>query len=338
MPLRGGKGLSKKVKDTEYLFLSAMLAARSSRMLGRDGIERILNAPGYAECAKMLIENGYADMSEMTAGEVEETLAQRRADIFAELLSLSPASAPVDIFRMKYDYHNIKTAVKSAAQGISAKHLYSRSGRVSPENIERACTSDEASDIPVVLAAAMEEAKTMLARTGSPQSADVLLDKACFAEMADMANATGSEFLAGYVRFMIDALNLKAAVRVLRIGADKGFLLNVLISGGNVDIQRFAEMSSDDFGGIFTATPLTKAAAIAQETLKGAPLAELELACENAEMEYLSTAKLKGFGEMPVVLYIADVLREMTAVRMVLTGLLAGLDKDSIRKKLSDKL
>ena len=59
-----------QTKREDYLFLSAALRAREPRMLSREKAERMLDAPSYAECAKLLTDCGYEDMSGMNAGEI----------------------------------------------------------------------------------------------------------------------------------------------------------------------------------------------------------------------------------------------------------------------------
>ena len=63
---------------------------------------------------------------------------------------------------------------------------------------------------------------------------------------------------------------------------------------------------------------------------------EFELECDNAVNEYLKGAKLVSFGPEAVVAYIAAVEGEITAVRMILTGRLAGIAPQTIRERLRD--
>ena len=68
----------------------------------------------------------------------------------------------------------------------------------------------------------------------------------------------------------------------------------------------------------------------------GGPLTKFELACDNAVNAYLAEAKLVGYGEEPVIAYQAAVENEITAVRMILTGRLAGIAPGVIRERLRD--
>ena len=72
------------------------------------------------------------------------------------------------------------------------------------------------------------------------------------------------------------------------------------------------------------------------EAANGGPMTRFELACDNAVTEYLSNARLAGYGEEPVIAYIAGLEGEITTVRMILTGRLAGIAPDIIRERLRD--
>ena len=61
-----------------------------------------------------------------------------------------------------------------------------------------------------------------------------------------------------------------------------------------------------------------------------------ELACDNAVTDFLKDAKLVGFGPETLVAYLAATEGEITAVRMILTGRLAGIEPDTIRERLRD--
>ena len=222
-------------------------------------IDVCLNFPDAA--AKLLAECGYEDLSGADAAGIDAALTKHRNEIFAELAGMAPQPEVVDIFRLKYDYHNIKTLVKAAGANVSGDRLLSGSGRVAPEKLKAAVEEDSLSSLPADMARAYEEARSVLARTGNPQLADFGLDAAYFAELLRLAEATGSDFIKGYVRTMIDSANLRAAVRTVRMGKDRDFMLTALVPGGfaDRDILAAAAESGDGLAAVFASTCLEKA-------------------------------------------------------------------------------
>ena len=55
-----------KIKDTDYLTISARIRARETRLLTRERMERMLDARSGEERAKVLAECGYPELSALT--------------------------------------------------------------------------------------------------------------------------------------------------------------------------------------------------------------------------------------------------------------------------------
>ncbi|NCB51739.1 MAG: V-type ATP synthase subunit C [Clostridia bacterium] len=328
----------KTITDKDYLFLSAMLKARETQILTREKMDRMLSAESFAEAAKLLVDGGYEDMSGADAGGIDAALSQHRKEIFDEIYRLVPEKALVDVFRLKYDYHNAKVLIKAEGAGTSGEHIFSDSGRVNLRTLKDAYHEDDFRFVPLLLGKAMAEAKSVLARTGNPQLADFVVDKAYFAEMLTMAETLDSKFITAYTKLLIDNANLRSVVRTMRMGRDQEFMLNAMSQGGGVGAERLAQsvMSGDGIVGVFAATPLKEAAILGAEAMKGGSMTKFELACDNAITAFLSTVKLVSFGQEPVAEYLAMKEAEITAIRMILTGKLAGIAPDVIRERLRD--
>ena len=314
-----------------------MLRARETRMLSRDKAERMLDAASFEESAKLLTDCGYEDMSQMNAKEIEQALSARRDTAFSELATLVPNAAIVDIFRVKYDYHNAKVIIKAEAMHSDESALLSGSGRVAPEAMLAAYNEDRCRDLPGRLGAAMDEAKGLLARSGNPQLADFLLDKAYFAELEDLVRELDSEYLAGYVAVLADSTNLRSAVRTIRMGKDAMTMRDALVPGGKVSMERIiAASTGEGLAPLFAGTVLADAAVLGAAAAEGGTMTAFELACDNAVMAYVSGAKLAAYGEEPVIAYMAAVESEITTVRMILTGRLSGIAPGVIRERLRE--
>lgn len=325
------------INKEDYLYISSLLRAREPRMLSRDKAERMLDAPNFEDAAKMLTDSGYEDMSQMSVKQIETALSDRRAAVFHELETLVPNTAALDLFRLKYDYHNAKVLVKSEAMHRNDASLLSSSGRVAPETVQKRFQEDRLRDLPGELGSAAEEARNLLARSANPQLSDFLLDKAYFREMNALADELDSDFARGYVALLADSTNLRSAVRILRMGKDIGYLQEALVSGGSVSEERLTQgISGEGLASVFAGTALSKAAQLGAEAVSGGTLTAFELACDNAVADYLSNAKLCSFGEESVIAYLAGTENELTAVRMILTGRLAGVPSDTIRERLRD--
>ncbi len=314
-----------------------MLRAREPKLLNLEKANRMLDAASYEDAAKLLTDCGYPDMSQMTAAEVENSLAERRAAIFEEMRGLSPDKELVDLFKLKYDYHNAKAILKAEAMGSDCTHLLSGAGRIPGVKLRELYNEEKFSSLPKTLADAMAEAKAVLARTANPQLADFVLDKAYFAELHAAAEALNSDFLRGYAAIQVDAANLKSAVRTLRMGKNQDFLAEVLVPGGSVSVERLmGALDKEGMESLYAHTRLEKAAALGAAAVAGGGMTAFEKACENAVTDYMRSSALISYGPEAVAAYLSAIEGEIQAVRMILTGRLAGVKPEAIRERLRD--
>ena len=316
-----------KVKNTDYLCLSAMLRAKEARMLTRDRMETMLAEANYADAARALTDCGYEDMSGFDTRGINAALEKHRDREIADVYEMCPDKAVVDIFRLKYEYHNAKTLVKSAG---AAEGLLSAAGRSETEELRRAYESGDGSALAPELARALEEAKVTLARTGDPQLSDFILDKAYFAELSELAEKTGDSFIKEYAQVLIDSTNLRIAVRSMSIGkAEK--LAGALIPGGSIDADavKSAMVSRDALTALYANT-------IFAEAVQAEGMTAFELAADNAVNGFLADSERIAFGPAAVVGYLAAVENEIMAIRIILTGKLMGIDPRLLRERLRD--
>jgi V/A-type H+-transporting ATPase subunit C len=327
--------------DRDYCFLTTRLRSLEIQMLNRDRMELMLEAGDAREAATILQECGYGDINDFSAEGLEKALSEERENIFRDVTFFAPDPHIVDVFRMKYDYHNAKVLLKSEALGLAPQRLLSKAGRLPAHQITQALLTSNFIGLPLILQNAITEAREILGTTRDPQLADAILDHAYYAEMYELALQTESAFLCDYVRVCIDAANLKSAVRCARIGKGADFLRSMLHEGGSVDPGRIVEMmvagaSVEDF---YAATGLKEAAAAAQAVISGGgaeAMTEFERLTDNAVSAYLAKARYVPFGEQPVIFHLAAREVEFIAVRIIMTGLNAGIAPETIRERLRE--
>ena len=320
-------------KDTDYLSISARIRAMENRLLTRERMDRMIDARDTSEAMKVLGECGYGEGASLDA-----VLAQARADTFRDMEAAAPDHRLVEIFRLKYDYHNAKAILKAQAMGVPAERLLLPGGRYDGKELLEGWQREDLRGCSETFRKAMDRAKAALAESRDPQQADVILDRACYEEMARLARELESDFLMGYVRLSVDVANLRTAVRVHRMGKEGDFLRQVLLPGGNVSEQTVAAARGESLGEVFRSGPLAQAAELGAKLAQpgGGALTAFEKACDDAVTAYLSAARRIPFGEQTVVGYLYAKELEFTAIRTIFAGRAAGLDGDTIRARLRE--
>ena len=221
--------------------------------------------------------------------------------------------------------------------GTSADRMLMDMGRVSAAVLKEAVRTGELDELPPMLASAVAEAREILDTTRDPQLSDIALDRWTYADMAALAEDTNSDFLRGYVAVQIDAANLRALVRTVRMGKSPEFLRAVLIEGGEIPTDGILTLSANRGSGmseVYGPTRFAAAAEAGAEALRGGPLTKFEKLCDDAVGDYLAGAQYVPFGEAPLVGYLAARETEYTNLRILLMGRGAGLPADVIRSRL----
>lgn len=330
--------MAKKIKDTEYLYLSAYVHAKESSLVGKDSIERMIDSPSPEHALKILADAGWRIPENCGAKTLESILSARRDEVFADMGSLAPNKAMVDVFRIRYDYHNAKAVIKASALGLSAENILSGAGRIAPGELRDCFLQERLNSLPETLGKAMAEAADVLARTGDPQKAEFVLDKAYYAELIAEAEASKSEFILGWARLSIDGANLKTLVRALRMKKDYDFIASAVIDGGNVKSMYILSSLANPESAVelFAPTPYSVAVDEAKSAVNGGALSVLEKLCDDVLASYMAGGKLSAFGEKPLISYLCAVETEINAVRIVMAGQYAQLPAQVTRRRLRE--
>ena len=326
----------KKLKENDFLSISARVRVLENRLLTAERMERMIDAKDVNDAAKVLGECGYPDLPEAAPAALEAMLAQAQAALFEDMGKAVGNPALIDVFRCKYDYHNAKTLVKAEALKLNQDRLLLGGGRYDPSLLAEDYRREDLRAYAGTFQEAVGHAREVLGSSGDPQQADFILDRAYFEELSFLAGQSGSKFLEGYVSALIDGANLRAAVRSARLDKAGEFLRAVLVPGGTVATGAIASAKGSELGKVFKNTGFAAAAeaGAAVAVPNGGPLTEFERMCDDAVMAYLAKARMIPFGEQPVAAYLYAREAEATAIRIILTGRMADIDGATIRQRL----
>lgn len=329
--------MAKKLNEYDYLAISARIHALETKMLTRERMERMLDARTTEDAVKVLAECGYPEFSVASPATIEQALSHARLALFEDFRKSVPNPALVDVFCIKYDYHNAKTLLKAAAMDKDPSALLIDAGRYPAKALQENFDRDGLNRCSDLFRRSVSEARDVLATSGDPQAADLILDRAYYQEFLDAAQSVGSTFLEGYVRLSLDAANLGSLVRAKRMNRGTDFLKRVLMEGGTVSVSSLLALSNSDSDWTSPFPSQLKAAAEeAMSARKGGSLTAFERLCDNGVTYYLMEGKRVSFGEQPLLGYLYAKEAELTTIRIILTGRLANLDAQALRERLRE--
>lgn len=313
-----------KIKDTAFAYAVSKIRAKETQMLGEACLMRMADAEGTEEAIKILREAGYSGSTQ------EEMLADELAKTYRLLAEISPLPEAFRLFMVKSDYHNIKVLIKAEYLGKDYDFLLKSDGRIAPERLKDIITSRVLTDLSPIMQKAVLSAIDTLAKTDNPQFADLILDKAAYAEMRSMAADADSAFIQELVKVMIDLANLRMLLRVQKMGKNVEFLLRALIPDGTISPETLARELPKPFAEFLRTTPYRELAEFTQNA------AEFEQATEGYLLRRCKQARYVAFGIEPLVAYLLAKEHEIKQVRLVLTGKKNALPTEQIKERLRE--
>ncbi len=328
----------KGIHDSDYLYATGRIRVLEGFLLNRDRAARLLEAKGEDSARKILSECGYQSEAPVNLSTLENMLSSERSRVFDAIDTMLPDRRLVDVFRIRYDMHNVKALLKSNSPSAKIQPPLLNCGRIPPERLRYLLQERKLKELPEGMCRAAEEAYEILGRTGDSLLMDIALDKACLRDMLALSLDLGDSFLKDYVHLTVDAANLKILVRGRRMEKSTAFLRQTLIPGGLIPLDSFRHTISEAaITDAYSGTPLEKAASRGTAGLSGnAPLYSLDLACDNVLVTHLKSARNVAFGIQPVAAYLAAKEFELINLRMIFSGLLSGYEPHRILERIRD--
>ena len=187
----------KKINDTDYLAVSAYVRALENELLTEDQYEQLITAKSYDEEVKLLQSFGYGELEPKHPEALDADLTAVRAEALEELGNAIPNAGDLDVFKIKYDYHNVKALLKAEAMNVSPGAMLADLGRVSIEEMFLAHKERDGSNLPGHIDDAAREGYDILAATRDPQLSDIAVDKWYFRDLLETDDRRGEPADAG---------------------------------------------------------------------------------------------------------------------------------------------
>ena len=323
----------------DYVFTSAYVRSLERNMLRAEQFRSMLASNNMDEICSTIQNAGYGSESDpFTADNYQRLTSQAKRSWINDLIALCDDFDGIKAFVYMYDYHNIKVLLKSEALGTDASDLLVDTGVFYADDMVDAVRNRKGNIVTPHMYEAILEAAETLARTGDPQYVDTICDKYCFLDMNEAADSTGNEFIKGFLRLYTDTINIMTYLRVKAVGGSWTYFREVFVPGGNVDELAFAKVTEADvatFAKAFESANLGEAVAVGREHYeKTGDFSILEKMCDDALIDYVSSAKIISYGSEVVLAYLYAKHIEAKNIRILMGGKLAGIAPELIAERI----
>jgi len=328
-----------KFRDEDYMHASARVKVIEKSLLGEDAVRKMAEAHSMDEAWKIANDAGIG--IGMPSADYEKALSASVEGAYATVKELLRGKDGVlELFRMKYDAHNLKTLVKASKAGARPE-LLSPLGNVPAEKLaEELDARAFGKELPQELADAALSAVENLAKNGDPQAVDLAIDRAWLTVVTKRASGYQNKFINDWARTQVDLANIRALVRVKRMGRDGALLREAAAPGGTFAPGELADALEHDWDDIFAfirRAPCSKYIEPAFEDIKASrPLSRFEKLCDNASIAVLKRARYVPFGIEPVLAWLLAKENEAQAARIVFACKAAGIAPADIIERSRD--
>lgn len=323
------------VKDNDYAYAVAKIKALSTRLFDQAYLMRMVDAEDMDSLIKLLSGRGYPVTSNL-----DESLDQELVDSyrFCEGLLIDEHKNIITALRKKYDYHNCKALIKAELLGENKDELLSECGSIDPEILSEAVRERNFGKLPGEMGNAVKECFAYLEQERNTHKCDIILDRACYSDMLQLAKEANNAFFIKYVKDRIDVSNIIAFFRIKKNGGSEHDLKEILVSGGTIGTRNLnVGMGYDALKSYLKEAGFGQEIESAVEQLeKEGSFTSLERLLDDYLIHFIKSVKYQSFGPEPIIAYLFAKESELTAVRIIASGKIGGVDDDIIRERLRE--
>jgi V/A-type H+-transporting ATPase subunit C len=306
--------------------------------------QRMLETDDLAGSLKILGETAYSkSLSDMSAEErYDAALEAELLSVCQELRTFVPDKGLVDLFRVQYDFHNVKVLLKSGfiakSGGKKRWDLLTSLGTIPTDDLIVKMESEDFQllpwGLPVIIPACLvlwEQAKDIV-------EVEKLLDNGLFAAMLDTARRLEKPGVIKWVKARIDSENIRNLLRLKRFEIDSAKAAEFLHPGGTVSPEALAQLLPEPFESWGRAISYSDiGVAISRLQDEGdfdSLIVSLEKALDDYCRDVLSLARYSSSAPENVLAYLWGKEMEIKNIRTVLVSKGAGADREDTRRML----
>lgn len=319
------------MKDTSYAFCVARIRALENKLLTKQDIETLMSFKDLPSAIDYLVQRNYAEQGENING-----ITKRQNFLLNKLLEESaPCKDELKKLYILNDYFNIKVFVKCAVENRSADEYL-----VYPTSIDCRLAADK---IPLAdfsflkdeYEAIAKKAYNVALKNASGKYSDTIIEKEAIDELTRSASKKKSGMLGEINAFLADTANIKIALRCALTAQSEDYIKEAIGACSKLDRNKLVSATIEGYDVLISYLSST-------DYKKGVELYTLkpssfEKWIDDSITEITSRAVYTSFGFAPVVAYFYKKNLEIKTVRMILSAVKSGVDKQIIAERVREQ-
>ncbi|MEY8370393.1 V-type ATPase subunit [Aerococcaceae bacterium 50-4] len=325
--------------NTTYAQLDTTIRVKESSLLAKEDYDALLRANSLEDVFATLRKTNYHVPEDiMETRDFERFLTNDLRDMYAELYEETPVDEVVDVFALRYSYHNLKVLFKEWHTERDFSHMYIKIGRFSIEALRTLMKTGEGNQFPDIMKRKVQHAREYFDEYNDLDAISILLDQAYLAHLKEIANNSDDQDMANMLTMIIDLENLSMVIRGMKQNRSRGFLEAVLSDDGTFEEVELVDLAgTKDFNRIldkFASLPFGGQLNDRISANDPIDVVQLDKKIKKIEAEEIRQAAWVPFGPMPVLAYIYFKENEVANLRLILNAKEYDLDQNIVEERM----
>ena len=328
------------MQDTEYKGINTQIRVAETRLFTREDYEKMLRAEGLQGALDVLKGTDYYfdEKAVLATKDFDQFLMSRLKSVYDELYQMTPNSEIIQIYTLRYSYHNLKVLLKQRVNEVDLEHLLIPIGKESIATLRNLVKTEQSEILDPIMVEAVQLTLEDHETFERIEAIDVFMDTYYYKHIRAIANELKNATISKVVDVMIDLDNLSTVIRSLNQQKSRSFLHTVLSSSGSIAKSAIIDAADQGKGALselYLGQPYAKDldAILADSKSEINPMM-LDRVIEEIIDELMDEGKYQAFGPMPVVAYIFAIEKEITNIRLILVGKDNQIDEEFLRERM----
>lgn len=312
------------MNDLLYNQINPVVRIEESRLLGAEFFEKMLHST-FSEAKDLLQATPYGDYLEEADydAKFEFYLRKEQARLFKKLYHLGPEKEVIDIYTMRYTYHNLKLLTKGAYSNQNLDAYFIDDGQYSLATIKSAIQNVTSTSVKGLLMESIVEVHEYLENYDNLRAIDVIYDRYFLQNLRKVADQLNYPDLLKEVVAFIDLTNISMVVRGIRQGRQENFLLTALSSYGSFSKAELAKFTTTSIGEFIEFLLASEYRSVIEPLLdkeNRVNLTYLSRERDNYLTKLYSASHIQAFGPLPLLALLNAKDIEIRNIQLILMG------------------
>ena len=328
------------MRDTDYKGINTLIRTYELRLLKREDFERLIKADSLKAALDFLKSTDYEIDTEAVLHDkrFNEFLMTHLSNVYEELYEVAPQPELVDLFSLRYSYHNLKVMLKERFLEQDHSELLIPIGRLSLESLRNLIETQESSSAHPIMTEAVKAVIEEFEESQRIEAVTVYMDTYYLRHLRAISNDLNNPTITKITDLIIDMYNLSTVVRSRKQGKPRSHLYALLSSAGSVSKQEMIDESINGpvavikklYGGQTYSSELDKVISD-NNTVQTLKLDKLQA---DLIHDVVSSGLYEAFGPMALLGYLYAKETEVTNLRLLLVGKDNGINEDILRERV----